>query len=80
LTRKWYQFDTKGMAMTLRLEAEQDKQLAQVAEHLGISKQQAVALAVERFLELEWQRAVGRQVIDIVMTRDKELMERLADA
>jgi hypothetical protein len=80
LTRKWYQFDTKGMAMTLRLEAEQDKQLAQVAEHLGISKQQAVALAVERFLELEWQRAVGRQVIDLVMTRDKELMERLADA
>jgi hypothetical protein len=76
----WYQFDTKGMAMTLRLEAEQDKQLAQVAEHLGISKQQAVALAVERFLELEWQRAVGRQVIDLVMTRDKELMERLADA
>ena len=80
MTRKWYQFDTKGMAMTLRLEAEQDKQLAQVAEHLGISKQQAVALAVERFLELEWQRAVGRQVIDLVMTRDKELMERLADA
>jgi hypothetical protein len=76
----WYQFDTKGMAMTLRLEAEQDKQLAQVAEHLGISKQQAVALAVERFLELEWQRAIGRQVIDLVMTRDKELMERLADA
>jgi hypothetical protein len=76
----WYQFDTKGMAMTLRLEAEQDKQLAQVAEHLGISKQQAVALAVERFVELEWQRAVGRQVIDLVMTRDKELMERLADA
>jgi hypothetical protein len=76
----WYQFDTKGMAMTLRLEAEQDKQLAQVAEHLGISKQQAVALAVERFLELEWQRAVGRQVIDLVITRDKELMERLADA
>jgi hypothetical protein len=76
----WYQFDTKGMAMTLRLEAEQDKQLAQVAEHLGISKQQAVALAVERFLELEWQRAVGSQVIDLVMTRDKELMERLADA
>jgi hypothetical protein len=76
----WYQFDTKGMAMTLRLEAEQDKQLAQVAEHLGISKQQAVALAVERFLELEWQRAVGRQVIDLVMTRDKELMQRLADA
>jgi hypothetical protein len=76
----WYQFDTKGMAMTLRLEAEQDKQLAQVAEHLGISKQQAVALAVERFLEFEWQRAVGRQVIDLVMTRDKELMERLADA
>ena len=66
--------------MTLRLEAEQDKQLAQVAEHLGISKQQAVALAVERFLELEWQRAVGRQVIDLVITRDKELMERLADA
>lgn len=66
--------------MTLRLAEEQDKQLAQVAEHLGISKQQAVALAVERFLELEWQRAVGKRVMELVMTRDKELMERLADA
>jgi predicted transcriptional regulator len=76
----WYQFDTKGMAMTLRLEAEQDKQLAQVAEHLGISKQQAVALAVERFLELEWQRAVIKSSFARVLERDQELLERLADA
>ena len=66
--------------MTLRLEAEQDKQLAQVAEHLGISKQQAVALAVERFLELEWQRAVIKSSFARVLERDQELLERLADA
>jgi predicted transcriptional regulator len=80
LTFEWYQFDTKGMAMTLRLAEEQDKQLAQVAEHLGISKQQAVALAVERFLELEWQRTVIKSAMARVLERDKELLERLADA
>lgn len=66
--------------MTLRLAEEQDKQLAQVAEHLGISKQQAVALAVERFLELEWQRTVIKSAMARVLERDRELLERLADA
>lgn len=68
------------MAMTLRLEAEQDKKLAQVAEHLGISKQQAVAMAVEKFLEQEWQRTVIKSAMARVLERDKELLERLADA
>lgn len=66
--------------MTLRLEAEQDKKLAQVAEHLGISKQQAVAMAVEKFLEQEWQRTVIKSAMARVLERDKELLERLADA
>lgn len=66
--------------MTLRLAEEQDKQLTQVASHLGLSKQQVVEQAIEQFLERESQEAVLKSVFDLVRTRDKELLERLADA
>lgn len=66
--------------MTLRLAEEQDKQLTVVASALGLSKQQVVEQAVEQFLERESQEAILKSVFELVRTRDRELLERLADA
>ena len=66
--------------MTLRLSTEQDAALTQIAEQLNLSKQQAVTLAVERFIEQNDQRAIVRQAFELVKTRDAELLRRLADA
>ena len=68
------------MAKTLRLSEEQDKQLTTIAESLGISKNKAAVDAIQAFIELEWQRATVKQAVERVLTRDAELMERLADA
>jgi predicted transcriptional regulator len=68
------------MAMTLRLAEEQDKQLTEVAGALGLSKQQVVEKAVEQFLARESQEAIVGRVFEMVRVRDKELLERLADA
>lgn len=68
------------MAMTLRLTEQQDKQLTDIAKALGISKNKAAMDAIEAFIELEWQRAVVKRVFAEVVVRDKELLDRLADA
>lgn len=68
------------MAMTLRLDPETDKLLSEVAEELGISKQQAVARAVNDFLDKKHQKLVLRKVVAEILERDKVLLERLADA
>jgi predicted transcriptional regulator len=68
------------MAMTLRLSEEQDKQLAAIAESLGISKNKAAMEAIEAFIEREWQRAVVKSVVAEVLVRDKELFDLLADS
>lgn len=66
--------------MTLRLAEEQDKQLTEVAGALGMSKQQVVEKAVEQFLARESQEAIVGRVFEMIRVRDKELLERLADA
>ena len=66
--------------MTLRLSSEQDAALTQIAEQLHVSKQQAVTMAVEKFIEQNDQRAIMRKTVERVMSRDAELMRRLADA
>ena len=68
------------MAMTLRLTEQQDKQLTEIANALGISKNKAAMDAIEKFIELEWQRAVVKQTFAEVRVRDKDLLDRLADA
>lgn len=68
------------MAMTLRLTEQQDKQLTEIANALGISKNKAAMDAIEKFIELEWQRAVVKQTFADVRLRDKDLLDRLADA
>jgi predicted transcriptional regulator len=68
------------MAMTLRLTEEQDARLDALAELLGVSKQAVVSMAIDRFDAAAARQKLLDEAFDLVMTRDKELMERLADA
>jgi predicted transcriptional regulator len=68
------------MAMTIRLTDELDTKLERLASELGVSKQQAVIFAIE----LSDARSIReRQLAEaraFVLTHDKALMEKLADA
>ena len=66
--------------MTLRLTAAQDRALEKIAEQLGCSKQQAVVRAIEAFDSREHRRKQIEEITKLVLVRDKELLERLADA
>ena len=68
------------MAMTLRLEPELDNDLCDVAELLGLSKQQVVAQAVAIFLEAQKNRLEMRRTVEMILQRDAELMKRLEDS
>ena len=77
----WYHFDTiRVMAMTLRLTPEEEQILERLALQLGTSKQKAL---IEAMKMVEQQSAKKRKLDDalqFVLTHDKELMQRLADA
>ena len=77
----WYHFDTITlMAMTLRLTAEDEVILERLAIQLGLSKQKALLEAM-RMVEQETRKKRRiNDALEFVMTHDKELMQRLADA
>lgn len=66
--------------MTLRLEEKIDALLTQVAEANGISKQQAVVDAIERYLRENQQKVIAKEAFDLVLNRDAKLLEKLSDA
>ncbi|MCF8536008.1 MAG: hypothetical protein K9G66_03905 [Rhodoluna sp.] len=68
------------MAMTLRLTETQDQRLDLIAESLGISKQQVVSMAIDHFDAAQVQKKLLDDAMNFVLTHDKKLMERLADA
>jgi predicted transcriptional regulator len=68
------------MAMTLRLTDKQDAELSAVAESLNISKQRAMQIALDEYLERNDQDRIMKQVLETVLSRDGELMRRLADS
>ncbi len=68
------------MAMTLRLDPKVDAQLTELASRLGMSKQQALSLAVAEFIAEHDSSSIARRAMDEVLIRDKELLDRLADA
>ena len=68
------------MAMTLRLPETLDNDLADVADLLGLSKQQVVTQALEIYVETQKSRLEMRRTIEMVIERDAELMNRLADS
>lgn len=69
------------MAMTLRLDTDHDTMIIRLAEQLKCSKHEAVLRAIELADERinVKQRGIER-AREILRTRDKELLERLADA
>ena len=69
------------MAMTLRLDSDHSEMLARLANQLKCSKHEAVLRAIEladERISIK-QRGIDR-AREILETRDKELMDRLADA
>lgn len=68
------------MAMTLRLTPEQDARLEALAKALGVSKQQAVIELIDNAEISSSRRNKLDGIFDKVMSRDAELMQRLADA
>jgi predicted DNA-binding protein len=66
------------MAMTLRISDELDARLTQHTERAGVSKQKFVIRAIEAQLEREAQSAIAAAVVDKVLARDKDLLERLS--
>lgn len=68
------------MAMTLRLPDVLDNDLSDVADLLGISKQQVVTQALEIFVEAQKSRLEMRRTVEMVLERDAELMKRLEDS
>jgi hypothetical protein len=63
------------MAMTLRLDPKVDAQLTELASRLGMSKQQALSLAVAEFIAEHDSSSIARRVMDEVLIRDKELLD-----
>ena len=68
------------MAMTLRLTNEQDAVLENIARELGCSKQQAAIRAIEAFDAKTHRSKQIEEITRLVLKRDKELLDRLADS
>ncbi|MEY4313326.1 MAG: hypothetical protein RLZZ319_835 [Actinomycetota bacterium] len=68
------------MAMTLRLEPDLDSDLGDVAELLGLSKQQVVTQALSIYIEAQKDRLEMRRTVEMILQRDAELMKRLEDS
>jgi predicted transcriptional regulator len=68
------------MAMTIRLTEELDAKLEQLAEDRKVSKQRAIEQLIEAADANFHRKAMLKEIFDTVMTRDAELMRRLADA
>ena len=68
------------MALNLRLTAEDDRMLSDLAEESGTSKQQTLL----RLIHQEWDREAARRFahseLDRVFSDRAELMDRLKDA
>jgi predicted transcriptional regulator len=68
------------MAMTVRLTEELEITLGLIAQERKVSKQRVIEELIEAAGERSLRKARLAQAFELVMTRDKELMERLADA
>jgi predicted transcriptional regulator len=67
------------MAMTLRLSDKEDKELAEIADSLGISKNTAAKVAIQAFIDQQSQRLQVREALAMLTKRDAKLLDRLSD-
>lgn len=68
------------MAMTIRLTAEDEQVLERLSIQLGLSKQKALIEAMRMVEHQSQKRRKLDEALKFVLTHDKDLMERLADA
>jgi predicted transcriptional regulator len=68
------------MAMTLRLSTEEEQILDRLAKQLNLSKQKALIEAMRMVEQESARKRRVDQALHFVLTHDKELMQRLADA
>lgn len=69
------------MAMTLRLDTHHDEMISRLSKQLKCSKHEAVLRAIELADERISVKQRGiEKAREILETRDRELMDRLADA
>jgi len=68
------------MAMTVRLTEKEDAQLTQLAEILGVSKQQAVIAAIDEAIQARDHQARFEAAKEHTLTRYADLLRRLGDA
>ena len=68
------------MAMTIRLTQEQEELFDSVADHMECSRQLAIIKAMEYYQEQVIRQAAIEAGLEFVLTHDKALMDRLADA
>jgi hypothetical protein len=68
------------MAMTLRLTAEEEQILGRLASQLGTSKQKALIEAMKMVEQKTAKKRKLDEALQFVLSNDKELMQRLADA
>ena len=66
--------------MTLRLDDTLDQSLTELSARVGVSKQKLVVTAIEDHLARASQSSFAHAVVDKVLARDRELLERLADS
>jgi hypothetical protein len=68
------------MAMTLRLTADEEMILERLANQLNLSKQKALIEAMKMVEAQSLKKRRLDEAMKYVLTHDKELMDRLADA
>ncbi len=66
--------------MTLRLSEEDEVILTRLAEQLGLSKQKALLEAMRMVERESRKKRRVNEALQFVLSHDKELMDRLADA
>lgn len=68
------------MAMTLRLTEDEELILERLAKQLNLSKQKALVEAMKMVEAESLKKRRLDEALKYVLTHDKELMDRLADA
>ena len=68
------------MAMTLRLEEKVEARLEEVTSQLGVSKNKFIEAAIVEKLNRDGKSLLAEKIIDKVLSRDAEVLERLSDA
>lgn len=77
----WYQSDTiHDVAMTLRTDDELDAAMAALADAEGVSKQEVVRRAVLEKYERDGHRVSVDRVVDEMLDRWGDVLERLSKA